>query len=374
VLPVLAWIYLLTARGGFWLAPRRLPPEHGTPAVCRIVAVIPARNEAAVIGAAVASLLQQDFAGELRVIVVDDGSSDDTAGEVARVAARMAAETRVTVVRGAALESGWTGKLWAMSQGLTAAAALAPEYLLLTDADILHERGNVASLVAIADSDRRDLVSSMVRLSTRTLAERLLIPAFVFFFFKLYPPAWVASDRSRTSAAAGGCMLIRPEALRRIGGLEAIRSEIIDDCALARAVKCSGGRVSLGLTAHARSLRLYGSLREVGAMISRTAFNQLRHSWLLLAATLLGLVITYLLPLALLVSGDMWLAALGGLAWGLMTLCYLPMVRFYGLGPWWGLSLPLVTLFYGGATLHSAGCYALGRGGEWKGRIQDSRT
>ena len=169
-------------------------------------------------------------------------------------------------------------------------------------------------------------------------------------------------------------MLIRPEALRRRGGLEAIRSEIIDDCALARAVKRSGGRVWLGLTEHARSLRVYGSFREIGAMISRTAFNQLRHSYLLLAATLVGLVLTYLLPPALLVSRDPVLVALGAVGLGLMSLCYWPMVRFYGLAPWWSLSLPLVTLFYGGATLHSAVRYALGRGGEWKGRIQDSRT
>ena len=373
VLPILAWIYLLAARGGFWRTPRELASGHGAPAR-RIVAVIPARDEAAVIGAAVESLLRQELAGELHVIVVDDGSSDDTSGEVRRAAARAGAEARATVIRGAPLESGWTGKLWAMSQGVAAAASLAPDYVLFTDADIHHERGNVASLVAIAESDHRDLVSYMVRLSARTLAERLLIPAFVFFFFKLYPPAWVASDRSGAAAAAGGCMLIRPEALRRMGGLEAIRSEIIDDCALARAVKRSGGRVWLGLTEHARSLRVYGSFREIGAMISRTAFNQLRHSYLLLAATLVGLVLTYLLPPALLVSRDPVLVALGAVGLGLMSLCYWPMVRFYGLAPWWSLSLPLVTLFYGGATLHSAVRYALGRGGEWKGRIQDSRT
>ncbi|HZT50292.1 MAG TPA: glycosyltransferase, partial [Stellaceae bacterium] len=298
-LPLLIWLYLLGARGGFWrvsrhlsreapgsLGPRRTrlsgrlgpsgrlgsfgtggPSGSGAPAriggpECqsgpapprRVVAIIPARNEAPVIGEAVRSLLAQDFTGPVHLIVVDDGSTDGTAEAAlaaaaqARAADSSAATRRLTVLRGAPLPPGWSGKLWAMSQGVAAAASLNPDYLLLTDADIQHEQGNVAALVASAESQGWDLVSSMVRLSTATFAEKCLIPAFVFFFFKLYPPAWIASKRSQAAGAAGGCMLIRRAALARIGGLATIRSTIIDDCALAATVKAAGGSVSLGLT------------------------------------------------------------------------------------------------------------------------------
>ncbi|HTY51519.1 MAG TPA: glycosyltransferase, partial [Steroidobacteraceae bacterium] len=241
-----------------------------------------------------------------------------------------------------------------------------------TDADIHHDAGNLAALVDRAEADGCDLTSCMVKLQVASRAERWLIPAFVFFFFKLYPPRWIASPAARTAGAAGGCMLVRPAALERAGGLAAIRGEIIDDCSLARIIKRAGGREWLGLTTTARSLRPYGGVRELGLMISRTAFNQLRHSWLLLAGTLAGLALTYLLPpLALLAGGAA--AAAGALAWALMTLCYLPMVRFYGLNPAWSLTLPAAAAFYAGATVHSAVQYARGRGGRWKGRAQDSR-
>jgi hopene-associated glycosyltransferase HpnB len=380
-LPLLIWLSLLLARGGFWRASRQLPrasatagsrPAPGPPR--RVVAVIPARDEAEVIGEAVASLLRQEFAGSMQVIVVDDGSSDGTAGAAGAAAASAGAAERLTVLRGAPLAAGWSGKLWAMSQGVAAAASREPDYLLLTDADIRHEPGNVASLIARAEAERRDLVSSMVMLSTETLAERCLIPAFVFFFFKLYPPAWIASQRSRTAGAAGGCMLIRPAALARIGGLAAIRSSIIDDCALAGAVKAAGGSIALGLTRTARSLRVYGTFAEIGRMIARTAFHQLRHSYVLLAGTLLGLAVTYLLPPLLLVSGDPLSMALGGAAWALMSLAYLPMVRFYRLSPLWAIALPGIAAFYAGATLWSAVQYRRGRGGRWKGRVQDVRA
>jgi hopene-associated glycosyltransferase HpnB len=211
----------------------------------------------------------------------------------------------------------------------------------------------------------------MVRLATDCLAEKALIPAFVFFFFKLYPPAWIASARRRTAGAAGGCMLVRPGALQRNGGLAAIRAQIIDDCALARAIKGGGGSIWLGLTTRARSTRSYGSFADIGRMISRTAFNQLRHSYLLLAATLAGLCITYLLPLALLASGEVSSIACGAAAWALMCIAYWPIVRFYRLPVPWALSLPAVALFYAAATAHSALQYALRRGGSWKGRLQD---
>ena len=371
VVPVLIWLYLLIGRGWFWrVAPQRAS-HLGPSAPRRVVVLIPARNEAAVIGTAVASLARQAFKGLIHLIVIDDGSTDGTA-EAAQAAARAAGVlARFELLRGVALPRGWTGKLWALSQGVAAAASRDADYLLFSDADTCHEPASVASLVREAEACDRDLVSHMVKLSTATAAERLLVPAFVFFFFKLYPPAWIADPKRKLAAAAGGCLLIRPQALARAGGLERIRSQIIDDCALARVVKNSGGRISLELAADTRSLRSYRSSTEIGAMISRTAFAQLRHSYLLLAATLLGLFLTYLLPAALLLSGSPALVGLGLAALLLMSLCYLPMVRFYGLSPFWSLCLPLIAIFYGGAVIHSAVQYARGSGGKWKGRVQD---
>jgi hopene-associated glycosyltransferase HpnB len=371
-LPLALWLYLLLARGRFWLP--RLLPAAAAVVRGRIVAIVPARNEAEHIGRAVRSLLAQRWDGELRVVGVADGSTDGTAGEARRAAAAAGGEGRLTVLTGAPLAPGWSGKLWAMAQGVAAAEPLAPDFLLFTDADIEHAGDSVAALAAEAERQRRDLVSVMVRLSSATWAERCLIPAFVFFFFKLYPPRWIASGASRTAAAAGGCILIRPAALARAGGLEAIRGEIIDDCALAARVKASGGSLWLGLARDTRSLRVYGSFAEIGAMISRTAFNQLRHSWVLLGASLAGLAVTYVAPPLLLASGAPLCMALGGLAWALMTLAYLPLVRFYRLAPAYALLLPAVALFYAGATLHSALRYASGRGGQWKGRAQDARA
>jgi hopene-associated glycosyltransferase HpnB len=372
VIPVLIWVYLLMGRGQFWrVAAHReavLPPATAR----RVVVLIPARNEAPVIGTAVASLARQTFSGVIHLIVIDDDSTDGTA-EAALAAARTAgALARFTLLTSAALPGGWTGKLWALSQGVAAAARLNADYFLFSDADTCHGSTSVASLVADAEAHDRDLVSRMVKLSTATSAERLLIPAFVFFFFKLYPPAWIAAPQRKLAAAAGGCILIRPEALVRVGGLQAIRSHIIDDCALARAVKDSGGRISLALAADTRSLRSYASSREIGAMISRTAFAQLHHSYLVLAATLLGLFLTYLLPAGLLLIGDPPLIGWGLAALLLMSLCYLPMVRFYRLSPFWSLCLPLIALFYAGAVIHSVVQYARGSGGRWKGRVQDA--
>jgi hopene-associated glycosyltransferase HpnB len=378
--PLAIWLYLLLARGHFWQPSRALgPPSSSTGAavsahVGRIVAVVPARNEAEGVGKAVISLLAQTLAPPMHVIVVDDGSTDGTAEAAVRAAEGCGAGERLTVLRGAPPAAGWTGKLWAMSQGITAAAARDPDFLLLTDADIEYAPGEVARLAGKAQAEQLDLVSLMVRLSTATFAERCLIPAFVFFFLKLYPPAWIASSQSAVAGAAGGCMLIRPAALARGGGLAAIRGHIIDDCALAHAVKSGGGRIWLGLARQTRSLRVYGSFAAIGAMISRTAFNQLRHSYLLLAATLLGLLATYLAPPLLLLTRQPGLMALGGAAWLLMTVCYLPMVRFYRVSSVYALLLPAVAVFYAAATVHSAIQYAAGRGGRWKGRAQDVRA
>jgi hopene-associated glycosyltransferase HpnB len=373
LLPVLIWLYLTFARGGFWLVGTLLSTDEAPlGAVARVVVIIPARNEAAVVGLAVQSLLAQNFAGELHIVVVDDASTDGTADVVRATAAQLGAVERVTVIRGSGPDPGWSGKVCAMARGVTAAEALQPDYLLFTDADIHHEPDNVARLVANARQLNADLLSSMVQLTVSNNAERWLIPAFVFFFLKLYPPAWIARPDAATAGAAGGCMLVRPQALARSGGLGAIRAQIIDDCSLARSIKRAGGRVCLGLTRRARSLRPYGSAGEVGRMIARTAFNQLGHSWLLLLGTLLGLLVTYLLPPLLLFSGSLTGMIGGAAAWALMSLCYAPTVRFYDLNPLWVFTLPAAAAFYAGATVYSAWQYRLGRGGQWKGRAQDS--
>ena len=373
VIGLLAWLYLVLAHGRFWRVRRlgapKLPPAKITAA---IAVVIPARNEADVIGKAVRSLLRQTCADSLRIFVVDDNSTDGTAEAARQAANELSQAEQLTVLAGRSLPDGWTGKLWAVQQGIEQALTLHPQFLLLTDADIEHAPDNLATLIALAESGGYDLVSFMVKLHCRSLAEKFLLPAFVFFFFLLYPPEWIRDPRRKTAGAAGGCMLIRPVALERIGGIAAIRQEIIDDCALARAVKSTGGKVWLGVTGETRSLRPYNSLGEIEHMIARTAFNQLRHSaWLLLGA-IAGMTLLYLLPLAMLASGRLLLAAIGGAAYLLMSAMYFPMVRFYGLNPLWALTLPLSAVFYMGATIHSAMKFWRGRGGEWKGRAQDN--
>jgi hopene-associated glycosyltransferase HpnB len=358
LIPVVIWCVLLFARSGFWRVAKHLPPDD-LPAPAKSVAVvIPARDEAAHIGKTVSSLRAQDFPAPLHIFVVDDNSSDKTA--------QAAEAAGATVIAGKPLEPGWTGKLWALSQGIAAAEELQPNFLLFTDADITHHRHSLSELVAIAESGPYDLTSFMVKLACRTAAERALIPAFVFFFLMLYPPG-----KQTTVGAAGGCILIRPEALQKIGGISAIRAEVIDDCSLARAIKNSGGRVWMGLTADRRSERSYATFGEIGRMISRTAFNQLNHSTLLLAGTVLGLILSYIVPVLLLFSGNRNLVLLGATAWLMMSGAYLPMVRFYNRSPLWSLALPLIALFYAGATVHSAIEYWMGRGGYWKGRAQD---
>jgi hopene-associated glycosyltransferase HpnB len=359
LIPVVIWCVLLGLRGGFWRIGKQLAPRTLPEAPLRSLAVvIPARDEAEHIGQTVSALKAQDYPGLARIFVVDDNSSDGTA--------EAASQAGATVISGKPLVPGWTGKLWAVAQGVEAASSYTPDFFLFTDADISHDRHSLSELVAIAENGRYDLTSFMVKLKCESFAERALIPAFVFFFLMLYPPR-----RQSTVGAAGGCVLIGSDALRKIGGVAAIRSEVIDDCALAKTVKRSGGRVWMGLTNERRSERSYKTFGEIGRMISRTAFNQLNHSGLLLAGTVAGLFLTYLLPLALLCSGHSTLAFSGGAAWLLMSIAYLPMVRFYKLRPIWSLGLPFVAAFYAGATVHSALQYWSGRGGQWKGRAQD---
>ena len=367
------WLYLLMARGGFWKAWRlQVPPLSPDEVDGTVAVVIPARDEAGVIGSSIRSLLAQKSVNSIHLFVVDDHSSDGTA-QAARQAARDCdLPDSVSVITGKDLPAGWTGKLWAVQQGVQEALKLHPRFLFLTDADIQHSPDNVATLIAIAEAGKYDLASFMVKLHCRSFAERLLIPPFVFFFFLLYPPDWIRDPRRRVAGAAGGCMLIRPDALNRAGGIAAIRNEIIDDCALARAVKQSGGRVWLGLTSDTHGARAYGSFTEIERVISRTAFNQLQHSAGLLVGAVIGLVITYLFPLALILTGDRALGALGAVSWLLMSLAYAPMVQFYRLNPLWSFTLPISACFYMPATVHSAIKFWTGRGGEWKGRIQDS--
>jgi len=379
IVAMAVWIYLLAGRGGFWrirpdverASSKNVPPQS-------VAAIIPARNEADVVGRAIASLLGQEYPGQLRIFLVDDDSTDGTADAARGAAEHTGAAERLTVVRAGPLPEGWTGKVWAQAEGVRAAGGFGGDYYLLTDADIEHGAGEVAELVTRAEAGGFDMVSLMARLSCETPAERALIPAFVFFFFMLYPPRWVAAPRRSTAAAAGGCMLVRREALERIGGMAAIRGELIDDCALARAVK-QGGAIWLGPAEDTRSLRAYSGWREIGAMVSRTAFHELGHSSLLLAGTLAGMALTFLAPPVLLAAGSWialsgasaWPGLLGGCAWLLMALVYWPTLRYYRCRPVWAPLLPLVACFYMGATIHSAILYWRGTGGRWKGRVQD---
>ena len=387
VLTLLIWAYLVFARGGFWRIHAAMPPlqqeaaEHGSsPAEnpFRIAVIIPARNEADVVDRVVRSLLRQSGQSAIHIFLVDDGSTDSTAPVALAAAVSIGQTEGITVVPGTPLPSGWSGKLWALEQGIERARQTNPDFFLFTDADIEHAMDSIATLVSIAEAGPCDLASFMVKLHCQSVAEKLLIPAFIYFFFKLYPPAWIANPRYVTAGAAGGCILIRPAMLEKAGGIQAIRQEVIDDCALAARVKHAGGRLWLGASATTRSIRPYGGFSEIGRMISRSAFSQLRHSTLLLLLSIMGMAATYLLPPALvlgLLAGYHAPAALAVgtavAAWLLMIVSYVPVLRLYRLGPLWALALPVAAIFYMGATFHSAVKYWSGRGGQWKGRIQD---
>jgi hopene-associated glycosyltransferase HpnB len=366
---VAIWVYLLFFRGGFWWSPYRPAPLAASIGGRSVVAVIPARDEAAVIGHAVASLLGQDYAGNFRIVLVDDQSSDGTTEAAHSAAVAAGAPDRLTICRGRPVPPGWTGKLWAMSQGIEAARSVRPDLLLLTDADIVHGPGNLRELVSRCETEGYDLVSLMVRLHCRSLWERLLIPAFVFFFFKLYPPRWVSDPARRTAGAAGGCMLIRAATLERIGGIDSIRGEIIDDCALARRVK-SVGKLWLGPARHTTSIREYRSWRPIWDMVVRSAFAQLEYSTLMLGLTLLMLILTYFAPPLLVLSSQATAMLCGGFAWLGMSIAFLPTLRAYDAPRPIALLLPVIALFYVAATVASAVLYWRGRGGYWKGRVQ----
>jgi hopene-associated glycosyltransferase HpnB len=371
------WIYFVFGRGWFWRLGEfdhdktKVSPLREWP---RVVAVVPARNEAETIGRAIVALARQDYPGEFSIVVVDDHSEDGTAEHARRAAPENGVLERVSIHTAAPLPTGWTGKVWALHEGVTQTEEDAPEFYWFTDADVVHAPDALRRLIARARSGKLDLVSLMVLLQAKTLPERALIPPFLYFFLKLYPPNWIADSNRRTAGAAGGCILLTRSALERIGGLERIRSEVIDDCALARAVKKSGGRIWMGLTRASVSLRAYGSLGEIRDMIARTAFTQLRYSLLVLLGTLIGMFFAYFTPLVVLFSRDSTARILGAGAWVLMSLSYLPTVRFYRLSPFWASLLPIAAIFYSYATLLSVVRYWLGRGGHWKGRTQAPRA
>jgi hopene-associated glycosyltransferase HpnB len=350
------WGYLFFAHGQFW----RSRPElcAATPGEFPdLDIIVPARDEAQTISAAIGSLLAQDYAGKVRLILVDDNSSDGTA-ELAGAAPRL------EVLRLHSKPEGWSGKLWALSQGVAASSA---PLVLFTDADIVHDPRHIAALVAQLLRAQLDLVSEMVRLNCTSLAERALVPAFVYFFQMLYPFSRVNDATSATAAAAGGTILIRREALVRMGGIEAIKATLIDDVALAKAVKRRGG-IYLGHSRLAVSIRRYPKFADIWRMISRTAFTQLRHSAGLLILTVAGLIIVWELPLGVVFFGRGWAPAVGLLACGLAALSYAPTLRRYKLGIWWILALPFIALFYMAATVGSAINYWRGKGANWKNR------
>jgi hopene-associated glycosyltransferase HpnB len=369
-IPLAIWLYLTFLRGDFWrleednLEPK--PPEKWP----HVVVIVPARNEAATIARAVTSLLGQEYPGKFEIIVVDDHSDDETAALARKAAEETGKTPRITVHSASELPPGWTGKLWALNEGISAASGKVPDFFWFTDADIVHASDTLRRLVSRAETESLDLASLMVLLQAKTFPEKLLIPPFLYFFLMLYPPRWIADPQKRTAGAAGGCILLRRAALERIGGLACIRNEVIDDCALARAVKNAGGKLWMGVTRTSISLREYKTFAEIRDLIARTAFTQLRYSSWLLVGTLLALFVTYWLPWILFFVDEdpAWL--LGSTGASLMTVTFLFTVKFYNRSAIWALTLPFAAAFYGYATLLSALRYWLGRGAQWKGRSQ----
>jgi hopene-associated glycosyltransferase HpnB len=361
---LLAWVWLALFRGGYWRTDVRLP-QASTPRRWPSVAiVVPARDEAGIVGATLPTLVGQDYPGAVRVIVVDDNSTDGTADVVKQ------GWPTVSVIRPGEPEPGWAGKLWALRAGVAEAGDV--EFVMFTDADIAHPPDGVAALVAVAQERGLDLVSLMARLRARTGWERLIVPAFVYFFAMLFPFRWNNRPGARTAAAAGGCVVVRRTVLERAGGIDAIRRAVIDDVALARAVRRAGGRTFLGLADRVTSVRAYPTLGSLWRMVARSAYAQLRHSPMLLTGTVLGLLLVFVVPPVSAVVGalvrDPVLCGLGVAGWLLMAATYLPMLRFYG-QPWVAsFALPFTASLYLAMTVDSALRHYQGRGAAWKGR------
>jgi hopene-associated glycosyltransferase HpnB len=381
----LSWIYLLVFRGRFWQCDQRLAVSNKVsltqwPSVC---AIVPARNEATMLTDSLPGLLTQNYPGDFRVLLVDDQSTDGTAG-VARQSAHIGQnEAPLEIMTTQPLPQGWSGKLWAVHQGiervLQDSTQPLPDYFLLTDADILHGQSTLKQLAIKAEQEHLDLVSLMVLLRCKSFWEKLLIPAFVFFFQKLYPFPWVNQPQHPMAAAAGGCILVRRETLVGVGGIEVIRKALIDDCALGAAIKSAApdqggtGRIWLGLTTTSVSLRPYPSLQTIWTMVARTAFTQLHYSFGLLLVSLLSMVVIYLVPpISLLlggIAGQWGVIAIAALIWSLMTFAYWPTIRLYRLSLLWAFTLPLIAMLYTLMTADSALRHLQGRGGAWKGRV-----
>ncbi len=377
LLAVLAWIYLLAGHGRFWRTDQRLPAVSSDPPDWpAVVAVVPARDEAEMLPRTLPALLSQRYEGGLTVLLVDDESSDGTGDVAAKLAADLGqdASLRLRVLSGEPTPPGWAGKVWAMAQGLRAAGEA--DYVLFTDADIGYSPGAVSALVRSAVADDRVLMSQMALLRTDTPAERLLIPAFVYFFAQLYPFRLVNRRGGRSAAAAGGCMLVSRPALAAAGGLAQICGARIDDVALGGLLKRAGGDCWLGFSTDVVSRRCYDGVGEIWDMVARSAYTQLRYSPLLLAVTVFGMMWLYLLPVAATAAGlalfagggTPWLALAGLASWVIMAVSYLPVLRLSGLHPARGLCLPLIGLLYTAMTVSSALRHRAGRGGEWKGR------
>jgi hopene-associated glycosyltransferase HpnB len=370
VLCLALWAYLLGARGRFWLGPGR---DAARPALPNkwpaVTAVVPARNEADVIPESLGSLCRQDYAGPFRIIVVDDDSYDGTA-EVVAETAQFFPGRRVEVLESPGPPAGWTGKLWALQTGIAFAEGEGRElaYLLLTDADIVHAPDTLTWLVSQAVEGGYGLTSLMAKLRCESLAERCHVPAFIYFFQMLFPFAWVRQARAKTSAAAGGCMLVGADALRRAGGIGSVRNALIDDCSLAARLK-TVGPIWLGLTERVESIRPYDTFADVRQMITRSAYAQLRYSPWLLTATIAGMFLTFLAGPVLAVFGSGAAQIFGVAVWLAMALSFQPILWFYRLSPLWGLALPLIAALYSFYTVLSAYQHLVRRGGTWKGRV-----
>lgn len=386
IISLLIWLYLLIFRGKFWLADQYLHSVTKSldsyPSVC---AIVPARNEADVLPDTLKSLLTQEYTGQFSVILIDDQSTDNTGQIAQNVAEKLNLSSRLEVISGKPLPPNWTGKLWAMEQGIRQAnqRKSPPDYFLLTDADIIHNGQNLQQLVTKAEQDNLALVSLMVLLKKQTFWERFLIPSFIFFFQKLYPFPWVNDPNNKMAAAAGGCILIRCDILDKVGGLEILRQALIDDCTLAKAVKTTlqteqnKQSIWLGLTNSTYSVRPYSSLKSIWDMVARTAFTQLNYSPLLLLGTVLAMTLIYLIaPISLLVGvilGNGLIIAIALFIWILMAITYIPTLSLYQSSPLWGLSLPAIAFLYTLMTIDSALRYWRGQGGGWKGRVYTSQ-
>ncbi|MBR8830057.1 MAG: hypothetical protein N5P05_003286 [Chroococcopsis gigantea SAG 12.99] len=381
IISLTIWIYLITGRGGFWLCDQKIDGENTSlvsyPSIC---AIIPARNEAEVLPVSLKSLLNQDYPGQFSLILIDDQSTDNTKEIAQKIEREASKDHQLEIISGQPLPSGWTGKLWAVKQGIEYAGKnIKPDYLLLTDADIEHPPHNLQQLVSKAQKSDLALVSLMVLLRCQEFWEKLLIPSFIFFFQKLYPFPLVNNPHSKTAAAAGGCILIDREVLEAVGGIEVVKDALIDDCSLGIAIKSylqtyqKDRSIWLGLSQSTVSLRSYSKLADIWQMVARTAFTQLNYSPWLLLGTVLAMSIIYLTPpLAILegsITGNYLLLGIGFLTQCLMSLAYIPTLKVYELSPLWSLTLPLIGFLYTLMTIDSALQHWGGRGGNWKGRV-----